>query len=273
MIPPGAGRFVLGDRVQLKVAAEETGGVLSLFQGFTPPGKGPPLHRHENEDECFVVLSGRYEMLCGPLRSTARVGDCVFLPRRIPHTFRNCGRRPARLLELVVPGGLERYFEAVNILGPETTAGLDRRNEIGRPFGISFPAPGADVAAGDADGQGRFVLRDDRAAFELGSSSARWSMPPDATGGRIAMLDVDVAPGGSGRIAPSPGGQRVIFVRAGSVEMRCGGSTERLPRGGVLAAGSGALRWLNAGTAPASLLIGCVSLSQVVGLSVDDAAA
>ncbi len=55
MIPPGAGRFVLGDRVQLKVAAEETGGVLSLFQASSP-GQGPPLHRHENEDECFVVL-------------------------------------------------------------------------------------------------------------------------------------------------------------------------------------------------------------------------
>ena len=246
MIPPGAGRFVLGDRVQLKVAAEETGGVLSLFQGFTPPGKGPPLHRHENE----VESSSSSGSVRDAVRPTAEHRSCrrLRLPAA-PHPahfsqLRPTSGAPSRAGR---PRRAERYFEAVNILGPETTAGLDRRNEIGRPFGISFPAPGADVAAGDADGQGRFVLRDDRAAFELGSSSARWSMPPDATGGRIAMLDVDVAPGGSGRIAPSPGGQRVIFVRAGSVEMRCGGSTERLPRGGVLAAGSGALRWLNAG--------------------------
>jgi hypothetical protein len=39
------------------------------------------------------------------------VGDLVSKPRGQRHTFWNAGDKPARVLEVISPGGFEHYFE------------------------------------------------------------------------------------------------------------------------------------------------------------------
>jgi hypothetical protein len=58
VVPPGAGKAlsVLGDVVTSLVAGADTGGAYAVQQQATPPGGGPPLHRHSREDEGFFVL-------------------------------------------------------------------------------------------------------------------------------------------------------------------------------------------------------------------------
>jgi hypothetical protein len=38
------------------------------------------------------------------------VGDLIFKPRNQWHTFWNAGDAPARILEIISPGGFENYF-------------------------------------------------------------------------------------------------------------------------------------------------------------------
>jgi quercetin dioxygenase-like cupin family protein len=77
-----------------------------------PPGHSPALHRHRNEDEAFYVLSGCIEFLCGEERFRAEAGAFAYLPRNVPHRFLGISEEPARVLILLLPGGLEEAFAA-----------------------------------------------------------------------------------------------------------------------------------------------------------------
>ena len=79
-----------------------------------------------------------YELILGSEVALAGSGACVHMPRFTPHTFRNAGTEPAEIVELSAPGGIDRYFEAVAHLGP-VAMDLEARNDVGRPYGISFP--------------------------------------------------------------------------------------------------------------------------------------
>ena len=52
-------------------------------------------------------------------------GDLIFKPRNQWHTFWNAGDGPARILEIISPGGFERYFAELVDLGGSTRAAPD----------------------------------------------------------------------------------------------------------------------------------------------------
>ena len=107
-LPPGTG--LAGDP-GLKASRHSTGGALSVFE--TTIEAGPPLHVHDREDECFYVLDGDLSVRCGGDAFDATAGSFVFLPRGRPHRFQ-AKDQPARLLLVVVPGGIEDYFGQIN---------------------------------------------------------------------------------------------------------------------------------------------------------------
>lgn len=75
------------------------------------PGDGPPVHIHTKEDETYYVLSGEIEVAIADKRETLRQGDCVFLPRGIPHGLKNPGPETARVLMLIHPPGFEKFLD------------------------------------------------------------------------------------------------------------------------------------------------------------------
>ena len=75
----------------IKATAAETGGGAGLFEGHVPPGEGPPLHVHRREDEIFHIVEGRFRIWCGDRTWDVEPGAVVFLPKGVPHTFRNAG--------------------------------------------------------------------------------------------------------------------------------------------------------------------------------------
>jgi mannose-6-phosphate isomerase-like protein (cupin superfamily) len=140
---PAARPFVLspddGERIwftnaamTFKATAATTGGDLCLIETNAPPGHGPPLHVHHDEHEAFYVLEGELEFVCGGERSRAGAGGFAFLPRGIAHTFRVVGDRPARLLTIAVPGGIEGFFRGVG--RPPEGAGLPDRADVDIPL-------------------------------------------------------------------------------------------------------------------------------------------
>jgi mannose-6-phosphate isomerase-like protein (cupin superfamily) len=100
--------------IRFMIWDEETGGQFSLVEHPIPPrGLCAPLHRHTHEDEYSFVLEGRMGAQLGDDVVYAEVGDLVFKPRGQWHTFWNAGDEPCRILEIISPGGFERYFEEI----------------------------------------------------------------------------------------------------------------------------------------------------------------
>lgn len=65
----------------------DVAGSMSVVEFVGPRGFGPPLHRHEHEDELFVVLDGEIVFRSGDLEIVAQTGSHAFLPHGRPHTF------------------------------------------------------------------------------------------------------------------------------------------------------------------------------------------
>lgn len=99
--------------VRFMIGTDEThAGGFSLVEHPMPPhALAAPLHRHSREDEYSYVLEGRMGALLGDDVVYAEVGDLVHKPRDQWHTFWNAGEMPCRILEIIAPGGFERYFE------------------------------------------------------------------------------------------------------------------------------------------------------------------
>jgi hypothetical protein len=74
------------------------------------------VHTHRTEDEYSYVLEGTIGVEIGGETLEASAGDLVEKPRGIPHAFWNPADEPARLLELIVPGGFERYFTELDAI-------------------------------------------------------------------------------------------------------------------------------------------------------------
>ena len=75
-----------------------------------PRALGSLVHTHTNEDEYSFLLEGTVGFEVGGEAFEASEGDLVLKPRAVPHAFWNPTDRPARILELIVPGGFEAYF-------------------------------------------------------------------------------------------------------------------------------------------------------------------
>ena len=105
------------------------------------PGVSPPRHVHHREDEIFHLLQGRMLLWCDGKTIEARPGDTVVLPRGVPHTWLVTSATPARLLALVVPGGLMRFFDQMADASMAHDALPQLAAQIMEEFGVEFVGP------------------------------------------------------------------------------------------------------------------------------------
>lgn len=125
----------------ITVDKADSAGLIGVFEGVVPPGGGPPVHIHHNEDEIIHVIDGQYEFWLDGAVSRKGAGSSMFLPRGVPHTFRVVGDRPGRSLTIVTPGGFEGFFleaAAGDLRIPEHMAQLA---ELAGRYGLEFLGP------------------------------------------------------------------------------------------------------------------------------------
>ena len=97
----------------IKAGAAETGGLFTFCEEVMGPRTpGPPLHVHDEADECFYVIDGHLLVQLGEERHDLGPGCFAWLPRQVPHTFANASDSPVHVVGAVVPGGMEEYFAA-----------------------------------------------------------------------------------------------------------------------------------------------------------------
>ena len=117
----GAPVPVGSDQWMVNVPAAATGHALSVMSWHGHAPGGPPPHLHAEQDEVFIVDEGEYRFQCGEGLFLLNAGDSIFLPRGLPHTFRQLSAS-GKLRFLYTPAGrMEEFFAALSGLdGPPT---------------------------------------------------------------------------------------------------------------------------------------------------------
>ncbi len=140
-VPPDGGETVhlLGDTYTTLLTGAQTGGAFTLLEALVPPETGPPPHRHEAEDETFVMLDGTLTFRMGDEVHEATAGTTFFVPRGVVHSFRTAGTTPARMLFMYSPAGMEGMFAEIGTPGT--------RGTVGPPLGEADLVALASVAA------------------------------------------------------------------------------------------------------------------------------
>ena len=80
---------------------------------LVPPHHGPPPHVHRREDEVFYVLEGEFEFTVAGQTIRATAGQTLYGKRDVPHTFKNVGDKAGRMIVVVAPAGLEKFFAEI----------------------------------------------------------------------------------------------------------------------------------------------------------------
>jgi quercetin dioxygenase-like cupin family protein len=140
VLAPGEGKKlqILAEMGWVKLSGSDTAGAYAIMEGQTPPGAGPPQHRHSREDEAFYVLEGEYEFNVGGQRIRAPGGTFVFGPRGVAHSFRNIGATPARMLIVTQPAGIEKFFEELGRLASSGPPELLQVTALAASYGIEL---------------------------------------------------------------------------------------------------------------------------------------
>jgi quercetin dioxygenase-like cupin family protein len=121
VVPPGEGAHFefLNHLATVKVRAGE-GGSLSVVEFLGPRGFGPPEHRHNDEDELFVVLDGEVAFRAGDLETVGGPGSLAYLPRALPHTFQILSEIARFVTVTGSTSGVPRFDSMVTALGVPT---------------------------------------------------------------------------------------------------------------------------------------------------------
>jgi quercetin dioxygenase-like cupin family protein len=133
------------DTAQLKLDAAQTNGSMIVAIITSPPGSGPPPHRHGNEDEMFMVLQGSVRYLSnGQWTAPVPPGTIVYTPRGAVHTFQNVGDTDSRQLLVSTPSGFEKFYaRSAEIFAQagDSPPDIAQLLAISDEFGIEFVPP------------------------------------------------------------------------------------------------------------------------------------
>ncbi len=122
------------------VGGDTSDGSLSMLEVTIPPKTLVKPHMHTLEDEYTLVLAGTVGACLGDdTVEEIPAGSWLIKPRSIRHAMWNVFDEPARILEVVLPGGIERYFEQIAPVlmehGPDWTR---RYNQLAKEFGLTI---------------------------------------------------------------------------------------------------------------------------------------
>jgi quercetin dioxygenase-like cupin family protein len=105
---------LVGDTYTVTVAGTDTNDRFCVIDMHIPPGGGPGPHRHDFE-ETFILIEGEISLTFRGQKSVARAGDTVNIPSNAPHQFHNASSRPARMICICSPAGMENFFMEVGV--------------------------------------------------------------------------------------------------------------------------------------------------------------
>ena len=138
LVPPGSGRELEFLGVTHKLIEQQNGGAYYLFEFTFDPESGNRLHVHSYEDELVYVLEGAIEIRLGGETMTAEKGGVAHLPKHIPHGLYNPLMTPSNYLGIAIPGGMEKFFDALAAAEEAGKLNDATHREISAKYGIEW---------------------------------------------------------------------------------------------------------------------------------------
>jgi mannose-6-phosphate isomerase-like protein (cupin superfamily) len=133
-----------------KAGAKSADG-FDFLVGDIPYFSGPPLHRHRDQTDTFYILENVLTVQVEGEFFELGPGDFASVPAGLRHTFDNvrADQPPVKAVNLMVPGGLDLFFEELGALG-ERPAEADF-HRVGTRNGVAFVGPPLRVTLGLAE--------------------------------------------------------------------------------------------------------------------------
>ena len=124
----------------LLLASERANGQFALVEhSLAPRALGAPVHTHRNEDEYSLVIEGTIGVEIDGDVIEATAENIVLKPRGVPHAFWNATDQPARLVEVIAPGGFAGYFDEVSAaFSADTPPDPAKLAEVAGRYGLTF---------------------------------------------------------------------------------------------------------------------------------------
>ncbi|MFD3163949.1 cupin domain-containing protein [Herpetosiphon sp. NSE202] len=112
VILPEQGTTLIGD-IRCKVSSAATNNQCTVLEVTLLAGQGAVLHQHAVEMEILLVQAGRCTVGDERNQWLLEVGGIAHFPQNTRHFFRNDHPETCVLLITAIPGGLDRFFEAL----------------------------------------------------------------------------------------------------------------------------------------------------------------
>jgi quercetin dioxygenase-like cupin family protein len=124
----------------LKLHGDLTGDRVSIVQHTLLPRRlAAPMHRHSREDEISIVLTGRLGAKLGDDIVMAAAGSYLLKPRGQWHTYWNAGDTDLTFCELLVPAGVEGYFDRLSrLFAGDAAPDADSLHLLADEYGLQF---------------------------------------------------------------------------------------------------------------------------------------
>jgi quercetin dioxygenase-like cupin family protein len=118
VVEPGQGDEVPlpGFGAVFKISSEANGGEVSIIEHPFAVGTITAPHRHTREDEHSLVVAGEIGFRSDDSEVVLGPGGYITKPRGQMHAMWNAGSEPGRIVEVITPGGFERYFRDLSEL-------------------------------------------------------------------------------------------------------------------------------------------------------------
>ncbi|HXM27687.1 MAG TPA: cupin domain-containing protein [Chthoniobacterales bacterium] len=129
------------EEILVKIRSEQTKEAYRIIEHRGAANAAPPLHLHRNEDEIFEILEGQIRFCLDGDIIEASPGTTVAVPRNMPHTWADVGGIPSRMIVTFVPGGFDRFFQAMESI-PHTDP---RAPILGEEHGCIYLGPPMEV--------------------------------------------------------------------------------------------------------------------------------
>ena len=143
VVPPGEGavwNMSPGRSAALKLQNAETAESVMAFEETAPAGTDTTFHLHRDSDEVAYVLSGEITFKIGDEVTVGGPGTCAFMPRGVPHAWKNTSAETGRVLFLYTPAKAGGFFEE-RLGRPEGSINDAEANEMRRRHGWEIVGP------------------------------------------------------------------------------------------------------------------------------------
>jgi quercetin dioxygenase-like cupin family protein len=143
IVEPGQGRFAElgGVGVVFKLWGEDTNGYVSVVEHPLAVGALAEPHRHTREDEYSIVTEGAIGFRVEDREVVLEAGGYITKPRGQLHAVWNAGPTPARMIEIISPAGLEKFFRDVADLVEAGSPTMEDVVALSASYGVQFEDP------------------------------------------------------------------------------------------------------------------------------------